>query len=175
MKDRFYENRIMTVNLILDGTECLIERPIDNLIQRQYYSGKKRKHTIKYEVGVQLQSGKIVWLAGGVPGSVHDFTLYQICGLRQYLLPGEMILADKGYIGDTQIIHPFKPTISDEEKEFNSAISSIREIVEHTIGRIKNFNFTQQKWRHDLKLHPIAFKVICNVLNIEFEFNPVHK
>jgi hypothetical protein len=161
--------------MALDGTECWIERPLDNTVQKHYYSGKKRKHTIKYEIGVQLQSGKIVWLAGGVPGSVHDITLYRSCGLRSYLLPGEMILADKGYIGDDIIITPFRPARSEEEKEFNSAISSLRQIVEHTYHRIKIFNFTQHKWRHHLDLHPMAFKVICHTLNIEFETHPVRK
>ncbi len=61
--------------MTLDVTECFIERPLNNIIQRLYYSGKTRKHTIKYEIGIQLQTGKIVWLSGGVPGSVHDLTI----------------------------------------------------------------------------------------------------
>lgn len=175
LNDRFDSETIMSINMALDGTECAVERPLDNAIQRQYYSGKKRKHTIKYEIGVQLQTGKIVWLAGGVPGSVHDITLYQTCGLKSHLLPGEMVLADKGYVGDDIMIHPFKSARTEEEKEFNATISSIRQVVEHTYGRIKVFNFTQHKWRHDLDLHPMAFKVICHALNVEFESKPVHK
>ncbi len=175
LNDRFEVDSIMTVNMALDGTECWIERPLDNVIQRQYYSGKKRKHTIKYEIGVQIQTGKIVWLAGGVPGSVHDITLYRACGLKCNLLPGELILADKGYIGDNIMIHPFRPARTEEEQQFNAAISSLRQIVEHTYNRIKIFNFTQQKWRHDLNLHPMAFKVIVHSLNIEFDLHPVRK
>ena len=148
---------------------------MDNIIQREYYSGKKRKHTIKYEIGIQLQTGNIVWLAGGVPGSVHDLTLLRSCNLLSKLFYGEFILADKAYIGETCLLHPIKPASTIEEKEFNATISSIHETVEHTIQRIKIFGFTQQKWRHNLNLHPIAFKVICHTLNIEFLFNPVHK
>jgi hypothetical protein len=164
-----------TVNMTLDVTECPIQRPSDNIIQRQYYSGKKRKHTIKYELGVQLQTGAIVWLAGGVPGSVHDLNILRSCNLLSKLLIGEFILADRAYIGENYILHPFKSAKSMNERNINTAISNIRETVEHTIHRIKIFGFTQQKWRHSINLHPIAFKVICHTLNIEFIFKPVHQ
>ena len=65
----------MTVNMSLDGLVCLIQRPLDNLKQCHYYSGKSRKHCIKYELGTQLFSGRIVWMSGGIPGSVHDLDL----------------------------------------------------------------------------------------------------
>ncbi len=165
----------MTVNMTLDGLECLIQRPLDNAIQRQYYSGKIRKHSIKYEIGIQLISGKIVWIAGGIPGSVHDLEMVRSCGLIPLLLSGEMVLSDRGYIGENCFMHPFKPAKIEEEIQFNSVIGSIRETVEHTIGRLKIFQFTQQKWRHNIELHPIAFKVICHTLNIELELHPVHK
>ena len=73
------------------------------------------------------------------------------------------MLADKGYVGEECFLHPFRPATTDEEREYNAIISSICETVEHTIGRVKVFQFTQQKWRHNLDLHPIAFKVICHM------------
>ena len=63
-----------------------------------------------------------------------------------------MILVDRGYIGESCFLQPFKPAISNEEKEFNSTISSIYETIKHTIERIKIFQFTQ---------HKSNFKVIC--------------
>ena len=163
------------MNMTLDVTECFIQCPFENAIQHLYYSGKKRRHTIKYEIGIHLQSGKIVWLNGGIPGSVHDLTIIQNSGLLSNLFPGELVLSDKVYIGEICFYHPIKPAITIEEKQFNSAISSIRETVEHTIHRIKIFGFTQQKWRHNLNLHSIAFSVICHTLNIEFIAHPVHQ
>jgi hypothetical protein len=90
-------------------------------------------------------------------------------------LPGELILTDKAYIGETCFFYPIKPAITTAELQFNSAISSIRETVEHTIHRIKIFGCVQQKWRHNLNLHPIVFKIICHALNIEFIAHPVHQ
>jgi hypothetical protein len=165
----------MTVNMILDVAECPIERPLDNETQRQYYSGKKKRHTIKYEIAVQLVTGRIVWMAGGVPGSTHDLDIARNCGLIEQLLAGEKILADKAYVAEECFIHPFKGAETEEERVFNSAVSSLREIVEHSIGRIKLFHFTKQAWRHELSLHLIAFKVVCHALNVELEFYPVHQ
>jgi hypothetical protein len=115
----------MIINMTLYGLECPIQRPLDNIIQRQYYSGKSRRHTIKYEIGIQFITGKIVWLAGGVPGSVHDLSMVRESGLIELLLPQEMILADLGYIGEDCFLHPFKPAITEEEKKCNSIIGSI--------------------------------------------------
>ena len=165
----------MVLNMTLDGFECPIEQPWDNEIQHQYYSRKKKRHTIKYEIGIQLTSGKIVWLVGGTPGSVHDLSMTRHFGLIPLLLPGEMVLADKAYIGEACFVCPFKGVITNEQAEFNSIISSIRETVEHTIGRIKLFQFLKQQWRHHVDLHPIATRVVCHALNIELEFYPIHK
>jgi hypothetical protein len=52
---------------IVDGTECPIERPCDDNLQKNFYSGKKKKHTIKYEVAVRITDGQLVWRAG--PGT----------------------------------------------------------------------------------------------------------
>jgi hypothetical protein len=45
---------------MLDGTDCLVHRPIQN--QQTYFSGRKTKHTIKYEVGGHPKTGNIVWV-----------------------------------------------------------------------------------------------------------------
>lgn len=161
--------------MALDGTECPVQIPTEFLIQKHYYSGKKKKHTIKYEVAVQLDNGRILWVGGAVPGSVHDVTMARTLGIFNHLVPGELIMGDKGYYGDEHFITPFKQPQTVQEAQWNSCINSVREIAEHTYCRIKTFNFTQQKWRHDLELHPIAFKTLCHMLNIDLFFNPVHK
>src|SRR4051794_35737324 len=106
--------------MALDGTECPIQRPLDWETQFNYYSGKKGCHTIKYEVRVCISNGRLVWLAGGVPGRVHDISLARNSGILNQLQPGELILADKGYVGDDSFITPFKNPQTDEEWEWNT-------------------------------------------------------
>jgi len=173
--DERYESDPQTINCVLDVTECEIERPTQYEIQQQYYSGKSHCHSIKYEIGVNLKTGRFVWIAGGIPGSVHDLVIAKNSGILTALLPGEKILADKAYVGDAHFITPFKSPATMDEFHINSTISQLRQIVEHTIQRIKIFNCTQIKWRHDLSLHPLMFSTICKVLNLEFLFHPVQQ
>ena len=61
-------------NLIIDATEQPVERPKRR--QKTYYSGKKKRHTIKTEIRVNRQ-GRIVHVSKSHPGSVHDFTVFK--------------------------------------------------------------------------------------------------
>src|SRR4051812_31917762 len=113
-------------NLVLDATECEIQRPSDYVTQKRFYSGKSKMHSVKYELGVQIVSGLICWLAGGCPGSVHDYTVTKNNGLLSCLLPGELVLADKGYVGDASIVTPVRSPANDTEWDTNVALSSVR-------------------------------------------------
>ena len=57
---------------------------------------KNKQQGLKYEVGVGLYTGKIYWLAGGLPATLHnDIGLWHLCGMEQYLEEGEMLFGDK--------------------------------------------------------------------------------
>ena len=61
-------------NLIIDATEQPVQRPKRG--QRKYYSGKKKRHTLKTEIRVTPE-GRIVHVSKSFPGSVHDFAVYK--------------------------------------------------------------------------------------------------
>ena len=61
--------------LLMDATEQAIERPKKD-DQKPYYSGKKKKHTVKTEVRI-TEDRRIVHVSKTRPGSVHDFALYK--------------------------------------------------------------------------------------------------
>jgi hypothetical protein len=56
-------------SLIIDATESVIERPKRG--QKEYYSGKKKRHTVKTEIRV-TKRGRITHISKTVPGTVHD-------------------------------------------------------------------------------------------------------
>lgn len=58
--------------ILVDVTESPIERPKK---QQKYYSGKKKKHTIKTQLIVNANSGKIICTAHDF-GRCHDFKLF---------------------------------------------------------------------------------------------------
>jgi hypothetical protein len=179
LEDRFEQPRLnglfSTSLLIVDGTECPIERPIEDAIQNFFYSGKKKKHTIKYLVAVRITDGRIVWVSEPAPGRIHDITLYRM-HLQPLILPWETLLGDKGFQGEPELITPVKGrTLTPFEKASNTYIGSVRAIIERTIGRIKRFAAVSHVWRHDRALHPVVFKVCANLAQLTMEVAPLVK
>ena len=161
------------VNCIIDGTVCPVERPADKVDQRLYYNGRKKRHTINYEVVISIVTGAIVWVAGGVPGSMNDISLCRASGVFQRLLPNELILADKGYIGEAAFVTPVRVP-NEREWRTNRDLASVRIMVEHVNSRLKVFFCLRNQWRHSLEKHTVVFHLICKIVNIEFTEHPVH-
>ncbi len=65
--------------VVMDVTETAIERPKRR--QRQFYSGKKKRHTLKCQLVVEQCSGQIICTFFG-KGRRHDFKLYPASGVR---------------------------------------------------------------------------------------------
>jgi len=60
--------------LIIDCTEQPIQRTGDDAAQKQHYSGKKRRHTLKAEFIVTAR-GRIAAASESCPGSQHDLAI----------------------------------------------------------------------------------------------------
>ena len=58
--------------ILIDATEIQIQRPKKK--QREFYSGKKKKHTIKFEIQIDT-SGKILNISKAYCGKTHDFKI----------------------------------------------------------------------------------------------------
>lgn len=125
-------------DLIVDATEQPIERPKRG--QKPYYSGKKKCHTLKTEIPVNLK-GRIAQVSKTHPGSVHDFNLFK----QEPALPqNSRAYTDSGYQGIDRLHphaeFPYKATkkkpLNQEEKEYNKGLSRIRVIVENILGDI---------------------------------------
>ncbi len=137
---------------------------------------RKKRHTIKYEIGVSLLNPQIVWVSGPVEGSVHDLTMTRRSKLFMKLLPGERVWGDMGYIGHPRMLTPLKknwkgkPQIRDL---LNPKFGKIRVRIEHMLDRIKIFGCLKQTWRHSLKLHQVAFYVAINLMAFEIKMFPI--
>jgi hypothetical protein len=159
--------------LIIDATESPIERPTHG--QRRYYSGKKKQHTVKTEIRIS-STGQILNVSRTVPGSVHDFRLLK----EGKPLPGKTdIFADSGYQGIDKLrkraCTPFKRTktrhLTDDEMQFNGALSRIRIRVEHVFRQIKIFKILSERYRNRRKRYNLRFQIIAGLINIKNEFN----
>lgn len=158
--------------LIVDVMECPIERPKVKEIQREYYSGKKKKHTIKIQIIIEEKTRKIVGVAFD-KGSVHDFNLFQKStkGLNDL----SKFLADSGYQGILKLfpnsLTPKKKSknnpLSNEDKELNHLISSIRISIEHVNSQLKIFKILSERYRNRIDTFFSRALFICSVYNFE--------
>lgn len=154
--------------LILDCTEQSVHRPARK--QRCWYSGKKKRHTIKNEIIIS-EHGRIVSASDDAPGTVHDIALRR----RGPPLPKDArAYADSGYQGyqddypDLEI--PYKKSkkkpLSKDERAYNHALSRFRVRVEHAIARLKRFRILADRFRYPRKTHAVKFSIIAGIANI---------
>ena len=155
---------------LVDVMECSIQRPKDKEIQKEYYSGKKKRHTIKLQVIMDEVTKKIVGIEVD-KGSVHDFEVFKkttndLDKLMQFL-------ADSGYQGIDKIfpnsMTPKKKSknnpLTDEDKELNKLISSIRISVEHVNCQLKIFRILAERYRSRIKTFYSKVLLICSFYN----------
>ncbi|WP_269452763.1 IS5 family transposase [Phormidesmis priestleyi] len=137
--------------VVLDVTETPIERPKQR--QRPFYSGKKKRHTLKCQVLINQHTGAVICLSFG-KGSQHDFKLFQASGVQIH--PETESLQDKGYQG-IQTLHPNsrlplkKPkggTLSPADNAKNQALASERIGIEHVNRRFKIFRILAERYRN---------------------------
>lgn len=157
---------IEEVVAIVEATEQPTHRPQDDATQKQHYSGKKKRHTLKTQIVVGL-AGDIT-----VPGSQHDKKLYAESGVGQQWGADEVLMGDLGFQGiqhDHLAILPHKkPTggmLTDAQKAHNRQISQVRVIVENTIARSKIFRVLADRYRHPRKDYNDIFYSVATLVN----------
>jgi DDE superfamily endonuclease/Helix-turn-helix of DDE superfamily endonuclease len=157
----------------VDSTEQEIPRPKNKRRRKSYYSGKKKKHTVKTQFMVN-SDGTILHKTGHERGRKHDYEIFK----NKYPttpLQVENVL-DLGYLGvqndfpTVKYVLPFrkrrnKSELSDEEKRHNRNHSKLRVIVEHTVSRIKKFGIMGTKFRNKLKRYDHASDIVSGLVN----------
>ena len=146
-KEDFSEKKL----LLHDGTEREVPRPVDDDLQKEMYSGKKKKHSVKNAV-IIAACCLIVYVSRTFPGKIHDKTIAD----NEYTIPpGYTLLQDTSYQGyqpeGVKIIQPQKKPrgkeLTQEQKNNNRQISSYRVRVEHAIGSVKRFRIVKDECR----------------------------
>jgi hypothetical protein len=157
--------------ILIDATEIQIQRPKKK--QKEFYSGKKKKHTIKFEIQTDT-SGKILNISKAYCGKTHDFKIRKT---SEHVPKDVTILADSGYQG-LQGIHPKtilphkrkrKSKLSAEQKTHNRALSSKRVSVEHVFAHLKKFKILGSTYRNFRKKLHLRFNIISGIYNLRFE------
>ena len=80
----------------IDSTEQQIPRPVDKNKRKMYYSGKKKKHTIKNQIMVNNR-GYILHKIAHKKGKRHDYDIYK---KNHPVIPKQVVTVfDLGYLG----------------------------------------------------------------------------
>jgi hypothetical protein len=159
--------------VVIDTFEQRTHRPRRR--QRAYYSGKKKAHTLKSQVGVDEESGRVVDVSDSVPGPWADIKLLKKSRLLKRLPAGVGGIGDLAYVGIADL-HPEglgaaprrKPRGRErppEDRKYNRAFSRRRIIVEHAIGRLRRFRSVAHVNRHRRKGHAARIRAIAGLVN----------
>ena len=152
----------------------LLNRQLNGLKKRQrkYYSGKKKRHTLKTQVVVSKTTAEIVCIYTG-HGKMHDFRLFK--NSKSHIATDATIAVDSGYQG-LQKIHvktelPKKRTkkspLTKADKVKNREVSSKRVLNENVIGVVKRFRIIAEKYRNRRKRFNLRFSLIAGIYNFE--------
>lgn len=162
---------------LIDATEQQIPRPKDKRKRKKFYSGKKKKHTIKTQIIAERNSGLILQLSSSVAGSIHDYKLFQQTKLSKRLPDKIPIHLDKGYEGikkDFPRLNIFIPKKANrwhklirKDKVLNKKLNKIRVKIEHAINKCKKFKILDQTYRHSLKDYNKRFEAIAGLINFK--------
>ena len=154
----------------IDSSEQEIPRPKNKRRRKSYYSGKKKKHTIKTQYMVNGE-GTILHKTGHDRGRIHD---YEIFKNKHPITPLQVEnVLDLGYMGvkndfpTVKSVLPFrkKSELSNEEKRHNRKHSKLRVIVEHTVSRIKKFGIMGARFRNRLGRYDHASDIVLGLVN----------
>jgi hypothetical protein len=155
-----------------DSTEQQIPRPVDKDRRKMYYSGKKKRHTVKNQLMVN-NHGYIIHKLGHNKGRRHDYDVYKN---NHPVTPKQVVnVIDLGYIGvekdfpEQLSVLPHKKKrnseLSQEEKEYNKIHSKKRIVIEHTICRLKKYRIMSDIFMNKLRKYDKVSDVVAGLVN----------
>lgn len=179
--------------VVIDSFEQRVQRPQGpeptNRKSRseadKWYSGKKKSHTIKSQVGVDLHTGFICDVSESVPGPTADITLLKQSRLVERLPKGVGAEGDLAYVGIDKL-HPEglgatprrKPRGQDkhrprgqnkerppEDIAYNRAFAQRRIVVENSLCRMRSYQAITQPDRNHRLMHTERVQAVAGLVN----------
>jgi hypothetical protein len=143
--------------VFLDGTERRVQKPKNLKRRAKLYSGKK-KATTRKNIVVSNERKRILVLTPTKSGRRHDKRIADKFQIVQNIPQEIPIWTDTGFQG-IQHVHPNtvmpskatkKKPLTDEQKQNNRTIASIRVLSEHAIGGMKRLKAASDVYRNRL-------------------------
>ena len=165
------------LEFIIDRTERPIQRPKDKQRQREFYSGKKKRHTVKNVTIGDRRTRKIKALSRTRPGKTSD---KRTADDEHYRFPARSKLwKDTGFQGyEPPKVRTYQPKkkppkgeLTADEKASNQAISRKRVRIEHSIGGAKVFHIARDVFRNRRDEYvDLTFETACGLHNLRCDY-----
>ncbi|MBY0461250.1 MAG: transposase [Gemmataceae bacterium] len=166
--------------VVIDSFEQPVQRPQRR--QRRFYSGKKKRHTVKSQVTVDEDTGRVADVSDTVPGPTHDIELLRRSQVLGKVPPGVGAIGDSGYVGMGAIrkrvltaVPRKKPRGKPRppgDRRYNRAFSRRRVVVEHTIGKMRRYQAITQQDRQHRRDHARRVRAIAGLVNRMIDARP---
>ena len=161
---------------VMDATELTQDIPSDMEHQSLAYSNYKSRHTVK-AVTCVAPNAALTFCSDLYPGSTSDAAIVEHSHLLDQFVPGDLILADKGFnifnklpAGVCLNIPPFlqnKSHFSREEAETCRKIARARIHVERANEHIKNYEILRHIPARYRSLSTKIFQLCCCLINLQ--------
>ena len=133
--------------VIIDCFEIFIDRPSNLLGRAQTFSNYKHHNIIKVFIGITPQ-GTISFVSKAWGGRTSDKYLTENCGILEKLLPGDMVMADRGFTIHDSVIYKLaslvipaftkgKSQLDPIDVERTRGIANVSIHVERVIGLLR--------------------------------------
>ncbi len=164
--------------LFFDATERPTRRPGRG--QREFDSGKKKRHTIETQVvvvrrtkppgpGAKPRKLRIAAVSAASPGRVHDKKVYdraRMVGPPDAKRTGDT--ADLGTGLRTPTRKPRGGELTDRQKEENRRVSRRRVAAEHGIGKMKVWRIASERYRNAVGKHTLIMKDVAGLHDLMY-------
>jgi DDE superfamily endonuclease len=156
-----------------DSTEQQIPRPADKEKRKMYYSGKKKRHTVKTQLMTNNRGFVIHKANHHKNGKRHDYDVYK---KNHPVTPKQVVTVfDLGYLGiesdfpEQLSALPNRKKrnleLSQEEKEYNVIHAKKRIVIEHTICRLKKYRIMSDIFRNRLRKYNRISDIVSGLVN----------
>ena len=177
--DKFRETFPELEDIFIDGTERPTQRASDYKLQKEYYSGKKKRQTLKNLI-FSDSCHKILRLSQTQPGKNHDYTLFKQLDPK---IPSNMVnWVDLGFQGiekdfpSLEVVIPKKKPrgkeLTFEQKGENTMGARVRVAAEHAIAGIKRLKIVSETFRNRTSSLTDTFMLLaCGLWNFHLKIH----
>ena len=141
----------------LDGTDM----PVQMKFSEKFMSHKFKGNGLKYEVGVCIVTGRIVWIHGPSRAGESDITLARQAFVS-FMDCDEMAVAESRQIKTPDFIH-----FRSKGEYYDAAVARARH--ETVNSRLKNMKVLVKRFRHSLAFHSSCFRAVAVITELNIE------